>query len=120
MSQDYSVVNYFAPQAGGNSCSQLRQYASVYANNLGYSTSGIGKGSFAAQAMSYEARASGGGVRSMREGGISASLQSIGATGRIKSEAESALCQAFNTLGGRQARGIGHRGSNTCQIQQMN
>ena len=68
------------------SCEQLRSRGVDLANFLGYRASGIVKGSQAARLMSQEAKCSGGRVRSIRQGGISASLQSIGATEVIKPE----------------------------------
>jgi len=69
----------------------LRARAPAIVNSLGYYCNGISKGSRAAKGHSMEARANGGGVPSMLEGGITASLQSIGATGRIKPSAAQTL-----------------------------
>jgi hypothetical protein len=59
------------------------------ARRLGYKGEGIKKGSFGARLMSAETRACGGrgSLRAMELGGISASLQSVGATGTIKQQA---------------------------------
>ena len=57
------------------------------------------KGSSAALGMSLEARACGGGVKSLRSGGVTASLQSIGARGCIKAEARKNLAIAMRKLG---------------------
>jgi len=63
------------------------------ARRLGWDDDGIRAGSFAARVMSLEAKACGGrsSLRSMDLGGISASLQSIGATGYMKDQAKENL-----------------------------
>ena len=75
----------------GTSCQELRANGPWFADKMGYTSEGISKYSLAAQGMSIEAIANGGGVPPMREGGITASLQSIGACGYIKPAAEAAI-----------------------------
>ena len=64
-------------------CSQLMSRGVDLVCYLGYEETGIKLGSSVARGMSIEARARGGGVLSMREGGLTAALQSVGATGVI-------------------------------------
>ncbi len=94
-----AVVTYLSPFARGVPCSYLRDHAADIAHNIGYESTGIQKGSFAAEGMSREARACGGGVPKMVDGGVSASLQSIGATGYIKPAAEQATSYALARAG---------------------
>ena len=100
-----SVLSFFSPKARGVPCSTLRANAPEIAHQLGYSAGGISKGSFAAQGMSMEAKAHGGGVPSMTNGGISASLQSVGAVGFIKPEAEESISAALGRAGMKTVRG---------------
>lgn len=65
------------------SCSQLQSRGVDLARHLGYSAGGIQKGSQAARAMSREAKQNGGTIPSVKEGGVSASLQSVGALGSV-------------------------------------
>ena len=81
------VVSFLGNNVAHLSCSQLRERAPSICNELGYSSTGISKGSLASSAMSLEARANGGGVLPMKYGGITAALQSIGASGKIKNVA---------------------------------
>ena len=75
------LVKVLAPSVQGHSCAELHVRAPAIVHNMGYQARGIVKGSMGAQGMSLEARASGGGVPKMTQGGISSSLQSIGASG---------------------------------------
>ena len=81
------------------SCLQLMSRAPEIAHHLGYAPGGIQKGSRASMGMSREARAFGGGVPSMELGGVTASLQSIGASGTIKPEAKRAIAAALRKVG---------------------
>ena len=69
------------------------------AQGMGYTSSGIQKGWYAARGMSLEAKFYGGGVPKMAHGGITASLQSIGATGHIKPAAYNSLSHALEASG---------------------
>ena len=100
-----AVLSFFSPKARGVPCSMLRANAPKIAYQLGYTGGGITKGSFAAKGMSMEAKAHGGGVPSMTDGGISASLQSIGAVGYIKPEAEESISTALGRAGMKTVRG---------------
>lgn len=106
--ENNSVVSFFSPKARGIPCSTLRANAPEIADQLGYTGGGIQKGSFAAMGMSREAKAHGGGVSSMVNGGISASLQSIGAVGFIKPEAEESLSAALSRAGMKNVAGPAH------------
>jgi hypothetical protein len=86
-----SIESYLGSQISSANCRELRRNASVYAHNFGFSDIGIQKHTSAATAMSIEARANGGGVPKMRDGGITASLQSIGASGYLKDSAAQAI-----------------------------
>ncbi|CAE7947248.1 ESS2, partial [Symbiodinium sp. KB8] len=77
------------------SCRDLLSRGPELAEHLGYQFVGIKKGSHAALGQSLEARAHGGGVPSMMRGGVTASLQSIGASGIIKPEAKHAIAAAL-------------------------
>ena len=81
------------------SCRDLISRGPEIAQHLGYDSGGIRKGSTAASGHSMEACACGGGVAPMRRGGVTASLQSIGATGQIKPEAKLALTEALRRAG---------------------
>ncbi|CAK9053267.1 unnamed protein product [Durusdinium trenchii] len=81
------------------SCSQLMSRGVELAQHLGYKTGGIDKGSPAAQGMSIEAQASGGGVFGLKDGGVTASLQSIGASGYVKPEAKANLAAHMRRCG---------------------
>ncbi|GAX81436.1 hypothetical protein CEUSTIGMA_g8866.t1 [Chlamydomonas eustigma] len=72
----------------------IEAMAPIMAQSLGYGPSGIVKRSLGAQGMQKE-RQELGYVPSMKEGGVSASLQSIGATGRVKPAAARALAAAL-------------------------
>lgn len=77
------------------SCRDLLARGPELAEYLGYEAGGIRKGSRAALGQSMESCAYGGGVPSMRRGGVTASLQSIGSTGMIKPEAKDAIAAAL-------------------------
>ena len=79
--QNSSIVCFLAPAAQGCSCADLRAQAPQIAHYMGYHTGGIVKGSMAAHGMSLEAHANGGKVPKMKHGGVSTSLQCIGAPG---------------------------------------
>jgi len=81
------------------SCNQLVHRGVEIARHLGYSTAGIEKGSFAAQGMSIEARAYGGQIYGLTAGGVTASLQSIGAAGYIKPQAKENIAEHMRRLG---------------------
>jgi hypothetical protein len=81
------------------SCRQLLQRGVELAQHLGYKTEGIKKGSYAARGMSLEARACGGGVYGLQQGGVTASLQSIGANGYIKPQARDNLAAHMRSRG---------------------
>lgn len=81
------------------SCNQLVHRGVEIARHLGYSTAGIEKGSCAAQGMSIEARAYGGQIHGLAAGGVTASLQSIGAAGNIKPQAKENLAAHMRRLG---------------------
>ena len=81
------------------SCNQLVQRGVELAQHLGYNSGGILKGSYAAQGMSIEARACGGGVYGLKDGGVTASLQSIGANGFIKPEARDNIAAHMRRCG---------------------
>lgn len=81
------------------SCSQLLSRSVELVRHFGYEEVGIKRDSDAARGMSIEAKASGGGVKRMRLGGVTASLQSIGATGMVKPEARDAIACAMLRLG---------------------
>lgn len=66
------------------SCSQLKSRGADLAHHLGYAPTGIQKGSPAARVMSNEAKRYGGTIPSVKDGGITASLQSVGASGSFK------------------------------------
>lgn len=66
---------------------------------LGYSHGGIIKGKQAARGMSVEAKACGGRVLSVQEGGICASLQSIGARGSFTPKARKNVCRELRKMG---------------------
>jgi hypothetical protein len=89
------VVIYLYTPVAHLSCSQLRERAPTICNELGYGSTGISKGTLASYAMSLEAKANGGGVLPMKYGGITAALQSIGATGRIKDAAAASIHDAL-------------------------
>ncbi len=86
---------------GSVSCRELQAAAPRLAHQAGWESGGILKSSIAAQAMSMEARAHGGGVPKMCNGGVSASLQSIGATGYVKPTAAKSLGIALGRYGAR-------------------
>ncbi len=86
---------------GSVSCRELQAAAPYLANQIGWEKGGILKYSIAAKAMSTEARAYGGGVPKMSDGGVSASLQSIGATGYVKPMAATSLRTALGRYGSR-------------------
>ena len=81
------------------SCNQLVHRGVEIARHLGYSTAGIEKGSCAAQGMSIEARAFGGQIYGLTAGGVTASLQSIGAAGYIKPQAKENIAEHMRRLG---------------------
>ena len=81
------------------SCGQLIRRGVELAQHLGYRTGGIHKGSLAAQGMSIEARDHGGGVPGLKDGGVTASLQSIGASGYVKPEAKANLAAHMRHCG---------------------
>ena len=86
-SEQVTLRSFFSPDV----VSIIHQPA--LASNLGWKVEGIVKGSFAAKIMSKETRSCGeqGGLRKMKNGGICASLQSIGSTGEIKAQANQNL-----------------------------
>ncbi|KAJ1412007.1 hypothetical protein B484DRAFT_482567 [Ochromonadaceae sp. CCMP2298] len=105
---DTNVVRYNfqgAQELSSVKCEHLIAHGPQIANHLGYGPCGISKGSRAAQAMSMEARAQGGGVLKMSNGGITAALQSIGDAGYIKPAALEALHSGM--VRGGIKRGIG-------------
>ncbi|KAJ8611136.1 hypothetical protein CTAYLR_003541 [Chrysophaeum taylorii] len=79
------------------SCSGIVERGPSIAQSMGYGTYGTGivKGSLAAEGMRIEAKANGGGVPAMKKSGVTASLQSIGDTGRIKPAAAKSLNKAL-------------------------
>lgn len=88
---DNSVVYFLGSQVLPGTCREMVARGPEICNSMGYTTYGIQKSSLAADGMSIEARANGGGVPKMRNGGITASLQSIGAAGYIKPEAAASI-----------------------------
>jgi len=97
--QDVLVLHAKVLQVDRISCRQLLSRGPELADHLGYSREGIRRGTHAACGMSVEAKAHGGGVPSMCSGGVTASLQSIGATGQIKPEAKRAIAGALRRTG---------------------
>ena len=81
------------------SCNQLVHRGVEIVRHLGYSAAGIEKGSLAAEGMSIEARAYGGQIHGLAAGGVTASLQSIGANGYIKPQAKENLAEHLRRLG---------------------
>jgi len=96
---DVIVLHATALNVERISCQQLLSRGPELARHLGYSSEGIEKDSWAARGMSVEARSHGGGVPSMQYGGVTASLQSIGATGMIKPEAKRAIAAVLRQAG---------------------
>ncbi|GAX81435.1 hypothetical protein CEUSTIGMA_g8865.t1 [Chlamydomonas eustigma] len=74
--------------------SDLNAVATVMAQVMGFGPKGIRGHSLAALGMQKESQEHGY-VPSMQEGGVTASFQSIGATGRVKPEAAEALSAAL-------------------------
>eukprot|EP00798_Chlamydomonas_sp_ICE-L_P024842 gene24842-10496_t len=109
MSYDSSIATYLSPQARGIPCRDLKARAPEIANYMGYHSGGIQKYSMAAEGMRREARTCGGGVPSMANGGVSASLQSIEATGMVKVDAERSLSDALTGLGMKTVDGSSNR-----------
>lgn len=84
---------------GRRECSYLTTHAEIITRSSGFKPEGILKGSIAAWAMSMEARLHNErGVPKMIDGGLTASLQSIGALGHIKPEAFISLKTALEGL----------------------
>ncbi|CAB9520069.1 Ankyrin Repeat Protein [Seminavis robusta] len=81
------------------SCERLQSRGVDLAQHLGYRPNGIVKGSEAARAMSAEAKRSDGRIRSVEDGGVVASLQSIGAFEDIKPLANKNVAKALRKLG---------------------
>ena len=81
---------------------QARATGVDIAHRMGYTPAGVSKGSLASKGMGIEARANDGGVPKMGDGGITASMQSIGATCDIKPQAaasiQAGLARAGNEL----------------------
>jgi len=77
------------------SCQQLLADGPNIARQLGYTRGGIQRGSYAALGMSLEAKRHWGKPTKMSRGGVSASLQSIGAKGVIKPEAYKSISYAL-------------------------
>ena len=96
MSSD--ITTFLGKQVSYTSCRDLKSRAPDIAHGLGYGSiygSGIIKGSLAAEGMSIEAKATGGGVPSMKDGGVTAALQSIGDYGSVKSDAARSIHDAL-------------------------
>lgn len=89
------IESYWTKSVKLPPCSELKARGPEIATYLGYTSYGVAKYSMAAQGMSLEAKASGGGVPSMRSGGVTAALQSVGACGYIKPAAEKSLHDAL-------------------------
>lgn len=81
------------------SCRQLLPRAGELVNYAGYERVGISKYSWAAEGMCREARARGGGVAKLRDGGITAALQSIGASGVVKKKAHETIAWTLQRTG---------------------
>lgn len=81
------------------SCNQLKSRGIDLAHHLGYLPDGIKKGSQAALAMSIETKQNGGTIPSVNEGGLIASLQSVGALGLIKAKAVENIRRALRKKG---------------------
>lgn len=99
MAQDIVVLYAHTLSLQRVSCEDLISRGPELAEHLGYLPHGIQRDSIAARGMSHEARASGGGVPSVEEGGVSASLQSIGARGSITPKAQRAIYLALKRMG---------------------
>ena len=79
--------------------SQLIHRGVELADHFGYSAGGIQKGSHAARGMSIEARACGGEIYGLNDGGVTASLQSIAACGYVKPQARENLAKHMRRCG---------------------
>ena len=105
------ITLFLRPSVSTVSCHELRSRGAEFSNYLGFGSGGVTKHSIAAQAMSREAKMHGGGVPKMRDGGVTASLQRIGATGYIKQEAAATISNAM--------RSVGLKNRNDCQIRML-
>lgn len=81
------------------SSSQLIHRGVELADHFGYSAGGIQRGSYAARGMSIEARACGGEIYGLNDGGVTASLQSIAACGYVKPQARENLAKHMRRCG---------------------
>ncbi|KAK3278915.1 hypothetical protein CYMTET_13179 [Cymbomonas tetramitiformis] len=87
-------VSSFTSPDSSTSLGRFGGLAQIAATN-GWEPGGIQKGSNAAKFAKAERAYNGGSLPKMTEGGVSASFQSIGATGRIKPAAEASLMSAM-------------------------
>ena len=69
------------------------------ASSMGYTSEGISKHSAAAKCQSLEARLYDGGVPKMRNGGVTARMQSVGATGKKKTVCGAELLERLALAG---------------------
>lgn len=81
------------------SCKQFLSRGVDIVRHLGYEKGGIKQNSWASQGMRVEARRFGGNVPAMSEGGVTASFQSIGATGYYKPQAISSVLKSLQHEG---------------------
>jgi len=89
-----------AKRLAHGSCATLTDRApEALVRPMGFGAGGIVKGSPAAFAMSVEWRCGGGTGGKMEHGGLTASLQSVGATGAVGCQAAHAINRALQTQG---------------------